>query len=187
MSRILTSGIFSLPVGYCSSHLQLDATLSSFDYTWQTKWETLWWTVLKALWEWIALMFVFCLVSSGHCMWSFLLLCFPSRDWVLFYDHWFFFCMFLHMLFDILHISLFVSITTVRILHGRDSFYLHCLVYSSMVRLRVLFDAPLNSQAVFLLLTVKRRRPSVFLRSMSSLFHTVLIPLVCPLLFSRLR
>jgi hypothetical protein len=55
---------------------------------------------------------------------------------------------------------------------GRDSFYLHCLVYRNMVGLIARFGAPLtgfNSQAVIiLLLTVPRRRSSVFLRFISS-------------------
>jgi hypothetical protein len=55
-----------------------------------------------------------------------------------------------------------VTITTVRIALGGDSFYLHCLVYRNMVGLRVGFGAP-----VLLLLTVPRRRPTVFLRCMS--------------------
>jgi hypothetical protein len=60
-------------------------------------------------------------------------------------------------------------------------FYLQCLVYRSVVGLRVSFGAPLtglNFPAVLLLLTVPRRRPSVFLRWMSLLFHTVLLTLL---------
>jgi hypothetical protein len=45
----------------------------------------------------------------------------------------------------------------------------------------------LNSPSIFMLLTVPRRRPSVFLRCMSMLFHTVLVTLLCPLLFSCIR
>lgn len=72
--------------------------------------------------------------------------------------------------------------TTVRISLGGDSFYLHCLVYRNMVGLRARFGAPLtglNSPAVIImLLTVPRRRPTVFLRCMSMLFHTVLVTLL---------
>jgi hypothetical protein len=58
------------------------------------------------------------------------------------------------------------------------------------IGLRVRFGAPLtglNSPAVLMLLTVPRRRPSVFLTCMSVLFYTVLVTLLCPLLFSSLR
>jgi hypothetical protein len=50
-----------------------------------------------------------------------------------------------------------------------------------MLRLRVRFGAPLtglNSPTVLVLLTVPRRRPSVFLRCMSLLFHTVFVTLL---------
>jgi hypothetical protein len=56
-----------------------------------------------------------------------------------------------------------------------------------MVGLRARFGAPfigLNSPAVFMLLTVPWRRPSVFLRCMSMLFHTVLVTLVSLVVFS---
>jgi hypothetical protein len=70
----------------------------------------------------------------------------------------------------------------VRISLGEDSFYLHCLVYMNMVGLRARFGAPLtglNSPAViFMLLTVPRRRPSMFLRCMSMLFHTAMLTLL---------
>jgi hypothetical protein len=72
--------------------------------------------------------------------------------------------------------------TTVRISLDGDSFYLHCLVYRNMVGLRARFGAPLtglNSPAVIIMLqTVPRRRPSVFLRCMSMLFHTVWVTLL---------
>jgi hypothetical protein len=72
--------------------------------------------------------------------------------------------------------------TTVRISLGGDSFYLHCLVYRNIVGLRARFGAPLtglNSPVVIImLLTVPRRRPTVFLRCMSMLFHTVLVTLL---------
>jgi hypothetical protein len=72
--------------------------------------------------------------------------------------------------------------TTVRISLGGDSFYLHRLVYRNMVGLRARFGAPLtglNSPAVnIMLLTVPKRRPTVFLRCMSMLFHTVLVTLL---------
>jgi hypothetical protein len=50
-----------------------------------------------------------------------------------------------------------------------------------MVVLKVRFGAPLtglNSPAILALLTVPRRRPSVFLRFMSMLFHTILATLL---------
>jgi hypothetical protein len=97
--------------------------------------------------------------------------------------------MFLHEHFDVL-LSPFVTMTTVRISLGGDSFYLHCLVFRNMVGLRVRFGAPLtglNTSAVFLLLTVLRRRHSVLLRCLSMLFYTVSVTLLCLLLFSRLR
>jgi hypothetical protein len=72
--------------------------------------------------------------------------------------------------------------TTVRISLGGYSFYLHCLVYRNMVGLKARFGAPLtglNSPAVIImLLTVPRRRPTVFLRCMSMLFYTVLVTLL---------
>ena len=87
-------------------------------------------------------------------------------------------------------ISPFVTMTTVKISLGGDSLYLYCLVNKNMVGLRVRFGAPLtglNSPAVFMLLTVRRRSLFVCLRCMSLLFHIVLVTLLCPLLFSRLR
>jgi hypothetical protein len=96
--------------------------------------------------------------------------------------NWVFFCMFLHEHFDVLLISpyllIYETMKTVRISLGGDAFYLHCLVHRNMVGLRVRFGAPLtglNSPAVFMLLTVPRRRPSVFLRCMSVLFYTSLV------------
>jgi hypothetical protein len=87
-----------------------------------------------------------------------------------------------YRIFYILRLT-FVTITTVRISLGGDSFYLHCLVYRNMVGLRARFGAPLtglNSPAVFMLLTI----PSVFLRCMSMLFHTVLVTFVSLVVFS---
>jgi hypothetical protein len=85
--------------------------------------------------------------------------------------------MFLHDHLGVLRISPFVTMTTVRISLGGDSFYSHCLVYWNMVGLIVRFGAlltGLNSPAVRVLLIAPRRRLSVFLRCMSMLFHTVL-------------
>jgi hypothetical protein len=61
--------------------------------------------------------------------------------------------------FVVLLFSPFVTITTVRISLGGDSFYLHCLIYRNMVGLRVWSGAPvigLNPPppAVLILLTV---------------------------------
>jgi hypothetical protein len=46
--------------------------------------------------------------------------------------------------FSVLLIWSFVAITIVSISLGGDSFYLHCLVYGSMVGLRARFGAPLT-------------------------------------------
>jgi hypothetical protein len=52
--------------------------------------------------------------------------------------------MFLHEHFDVLLISSFVTMTTVRISLGGDSVYLHCFVYRNMVGLRERSGTPLT-------------------------------------------